>query len=137
MSEDKISPAVQLVADVKEAISKAEQSGDVRKGAIDFLANEEIAKRRDLLVKALLLRRDAETAVRKASKFDVKNYGADGAVVFEGYSGKAAEELKKAKEKLDKIDKAIAAAISSADYELIRKLGDQKPQGEQSQEQAQ
>ena len=126
MSEEKVQEAVaaqipvavQLANDVKDAV----KGQDVRGCVVDFLVKEEVEKRKTMLVKALVARKEAETAVRKV-KPDMLTYDETGKVVTSGYTKKTADELKKAKESLARIDKAITAAINEANYDGLKNVG--------------
>lgn len=121
MAETNLPAAVQLRADVKTSVAEQQNNGEVRKRVIAQLAEAEIVKRTDLLAKAIAKREEQSKTIDKIRP-DMVSYSDTGTVVAEHYSKAKADELKKARELLGKIDKAIDKAVNTADYEEVRKV---------------
>ena len=117
---------VALRSDVKTRIDSC--SDQVRQRVVEQLAEAEIQRRTILLATVLDKRKEAERAVYKI-KPDLVSYNEAGAVTSTSYSKAKVDELKKAKELLAKIDKAIEKAINEADYEELAKVKDAKVDG--------
>lgn len=82
----------------------------VREKLIAALTDREVAIRVDKLDKALAKRREMENDLRKI-KPDVETFDADGKVTSQSYTKAKAEELKKAREQLAKLESAFDKAI--------------------------
>lgn len=104
------------------AAKVVEKSPTIMGKVIDSLSDIEIQKREDMLVKALTARDEAEKKIRKI-KPDVETFGSDGAPISQGYSKAKKEELFKAKQELEKLDKAIdLACADKPDYSKINEM---------------
>jgi hypothetical protein len=76
------------------------------------LVEEELKRRADLILKGLAKRDEARKALNKIRP-DQSAYNGDGKVIpgSESYSKPKVEELKKAREALERIDKALEEAL--------------------------
>lgn len=100
----------------------AEKSPGILAKVVDTLSDLEVGKREEMLVKALTARDEAEKKIRKI-KPDQQAFDGEGKVVSETYSKVKKEELAKAKQELDKLDKAIEAAVSEKpDYKWLSEM---------------
>jgi hypothetical protein len=109
--------AKKVLIDVAERIKNAR--GDVRERLIGTLVEREIGQRVDVLDKALSKREQLERDIRKLKPDDV-SYDGDGNVVSAHYSKAKYEELKKAKDKLAKLDTAIEKALADNDFGKLK-----------------
>jgi chaperonin cofactor prefoldin len=102
--------------------TKIEGSTDaVFNRVVDRLAEDEIKKREDLLVQGLAKLDEADKEVKKI-KPDQGSYDADGKLIGEATFSKAkADELKKAREKLEKISNALEKAFNG-DFQKLKEL---------------
>ena len=123
MSEvNNLPSAVQLVNDVKSAISDKETNVSIRDRVVKQLVEQEVSRRASLLASALDKRREADKELQKIKPdttfFDPSSNNWSQPC----FSKNAFETRKKAQEKLDKIDKAIDKAVNDADYSELEKL---------------
>ena len=89
----------------------AQQEGEPRRRVVAGLAEEEISKRSELLAKAVRQRDDLEKEVKKVSKTEEFFHPQTRQPMPAPISKEKLGEIKKAEEKLAKLDQAIAAAI--------------------------
>lgn len=122
---------VQLQEGVKTVIAAAQANGDIKNRVIAALAEEEIAKRAQILTAGLAAFKAATAELRKI-KPDQKAYDADGKVAAETYSEANVKKLREARERVAKIEKAIAAAVNDANYDELKKFADSKPGKEEA-----
>jgi hypothetical protein len=111
--------AVTVLAAVSERIGASGPA--VRERVVSALVEREVVARVELLDKALAKRTETEKDLRKL-KPDVENYDADGKLVSSSYSKAKADELKKARESLDKLEKALDKALVDNDFSKLREL---------------
>lgn len=107
-NESALPAALQIAGEVKESV---EAYKGVRDDVVKKLVTAEIENRVQKLTDALSARKTLFVELKKAEKPDVQTFNADGSVATSGYSKEKLEQIKKAKEKLDKQDKAIEAAL--------------------------
>lgn len=101
--------------------------------AIDRLVTAEIEKRSSALHDAIKLAETAQRELYKINKPDQVVYGLDNKPISEGYSKVRLEEIKKATEKLAKIEKAVEAATAEKpDYSKLYELKSVKPEKDES-----
>ena len=114
-----VSKAASILEDVGTLVKT---SGDtVRKRVVETLAEKVIAENVRLTMAGLDKRSDALSNVRKLSKPDQLAYDASGNKI-ETMSAAKFDELKKAKEALDKVEKALAKALEENDYSKLKEL---------------
>lgn len=119
VSELPASVAVCLAADVKAGIQEKQKNGSIRQRVVETLVEEEVVRRSTLLAKALVKRNEQAKEVEKI--MDLVGY-LDGSISMSSFSKAKYDELKKAKEQLAKIEKAIANAINEANYDEVSKV---------------
>jgi hypothetical protein len=97
-------------------------SGDeVRRRVVSALAEKVINENVRLVQTGLDKRTEALGGLRKVSKPDVETYDAAGNKL-EVMSQAKFEEVKKAKENLEKVEKALAKALEENDYSKLKEL---------------
>lgn len=104
---------------VKEKIKQSNQ--EVIDLVITNLVNEEILKRRDLLLLALSFQEKTKKEADKI-KPDQIIYSEHGAEISSGYSKNLLETKKKTTELLTKITNAIGAAIADGNYDPLKNM---------------
>ena len=107
---------VALTDAVKTSIQTCQANGDVRTRVIGHLTEKELQRRTELVVKGMEARKAQEKEIAKI-KPDAVFYDGDGKKSIEQFSKQAADNLKKANEKLAKIDRALARALDEANYD--------------------
>ena len=126
--EPKLPAAVQLQNDVKKEINTLDKPGSVtsaRQRVIDDLAQQELDRRVSVLATALGKRKELSIQVKKV-KPDQVFYDAEGNKTSESFTKAKADELKKLKNKLEKLDGLINTVIEAPSAEAYQKLGDFK-----------
>lgn len=115
---DSQNPALSLLTDYSTLL---EQSGSsVRKKVVEVMVEKEVNLRVELLTKALEKRKEAEKELKKVDKPDVETFSRDGSPLPSVYSKTKMEEVKKAKDKLSKIDGSIAKALRENDFSKLK-----------------
>jgi len=113
--------AITLQSDIKESIKGKEENGEIRARVVNALVEEEVGIRADLLTKALA-KRKAQAKELDKIKPDHCTFNADGSPANQHWTKAKLVEKQKAEKSLNKIDKAINAAINTADYEGVKKI---------------
>lgn len=121
-SEEKTSAVTDLLTEVATKIG--ESTPAVKDRVRDMLVEREVAKRVETLEKAVAKRRDLTKAFNKVNRADNVVEDAEGKVLMAGYTDARRKEIKKAREQLEKLEKAIEAAMTSADGGAWGKLRD-------------
>lgn len=116
-TEKEVPVAIQIRNEVKELVQKA----DIRSRVVTALVEAESSARADMLSNALIERKKLEGEIKKVRP-DVKTYDEDGKILSESYTKQQVDDLKKLKEKLQKLDKELNKAITEADYEGLKNL---------------
>lgn len=121
MAEEKQLPAaVSVLSSISERLK---DSGDaVRDKVIEGRVQAEISKRAGALEKALDARSTADKELKKLEKFDVKIHSKDGGVAHEGFSPERMKQIEQARGKLNKIDKAIEAALTNNEWGKLNEI---------------
>lgn len=117
---NKMPAAVMLRKDVRAAVEELQNRGEVRGRVKNQLVEVELARRVDVLAKVLATREELARDLNKI-KPDQVSYDENSEKQTESYSKAKANELKKAREKLTKCDKAIDKCINEADYDALQK----------------
>jgi len=109
---------------IQEAVAeKITQSGEnVANTVIEKLAEVEISKRVDAITKAVQKQEQLEKDLKKINKNDVVTY-IEGTPT-EVMSKNRFEEIKKSKEKIDKLTKAIDFALNQNSFDAYNKLAE-------------
>lgn len=117
-NEAKKLKAQEMLAEVAD---KIKGSGDaIRQRLIEKMVGEELEKRVDLLDKAFQKRFELTTALHKINRADQETYNADGSVATQSYTKPRLEEIKKAKEALEKHENALEKALTSNDFSKLK-----------------
>jgi N-glycosylase/DNA lyase len=117
-NETKDSKAQGLLAEVAD---KIKGSGDaVRQRLVDAMVEKELAQRVELLDKAFQKRFELLTGLRKIDRADQETYHADGSVATQSYTKARLDEIKKAKEALEKHENALEKALTSNDFSKLK-----------------
>ena len=122
LESPELSPAAVVLRKEVNAVVAEKSKTEVRQRVVDTLVEAELSRRANALAGALTKRADAAKELSKIEPDQVA-FGEDGKKLSATYSSKAALARKQAKEKLDKIDRAIDAAINNADYQSLEKIG--------------
>lgn len=98
----------------------------VRAAIVQKLADEEVAKRTELVLTAMnaLSRLRADL---KKFKPDQKGFDVDGKLISEMYSEAKTQERKKLGEKIEKLEKSINLALENDDYSKLKEQSSEKP----------
>lgn len=109
---------------IQEAVAeKITQSGEnVANTVIEKLAEVEISKRVDAITKAIQKQEQLEKDLKKINKNDVVTY-VEGTPT-EVMSKNRFEEIKKGKEKIEKLTKAIDFALTQNSFDAYNKLAE-------------
>lgn len=95
-------------------------TGSVSDRVVDALVEKELAKRVELIL-AALGERDRLKKEQNKLKPDNVSYDADGKIVGESFSKGRLDELNKNKAQLEKLEKAIDAALTDGDFSKLSK----------------
>lgn len=125
-----LSAAVVLRKEVAAAVAEQSKT-EVRSRVVAQLVEAEIQKRAAALALALSKRQEAAKELDKIRpdieldkiRPDIAHYDENGTLAVTAFSKAVFEQKKQAKAKLEKIDKAIDAAINNADYQALDKIG--------------
>lgn len=117
-NEAKKSKAQEMLAEVSE---KIKGSGEViRQRLVDAMVEKELAQRVEVLDKAFAKRFELIAALNKVNRADEVKKDADGKVIFESWSDARREEVKKAKEALEKHENALEKALISNEFSKLK-----------------
>lgn len=114
-------PSASLSISMKVAERISTAGTTILTKVVDSLANVEIEKRADALLKAVNLAVATQRELNKA-KPDVVSYNDDGSVKDASWTKPKLEEKKKLVEKLAKIEAAVAKAIEKNDFSGVLSL---------------
>ena len=110
---------------IKETLAeKLLNSGsDVKSNILDTLYNRELTTRTDACLKLLTKIEEKEKELKKLKVSDNNIYDEGGTVVAGGYSKGRIDEIKKVKEELDKLNRALENALENNDFSKALELG--------------
>lgn len=117
-NETKESNAKNLLAEVADKIKGA--GDDIRNRLVTSMVEKELASRVDALDKAFQKRFELLGNLGKVNRADDVKKDADGKVIFESYSDARREEIKKAKEALEKHENALEKALTTNDFSKLK-----------------
>lgn len=101
----------------------ASSGPQVREAVITELVNAKLEERKKLVLAGLTKRKEAEQEVKKAENTKEREFDASGKEVRSYYTKPQAEAIKQAREKLEKLDRALEAALGDkADYEKLSQV---------------
>jgi hypothetical protein len=112
--------SIDILSEVAEKIGQS--TPQVRERVIDSLVEREVAARTDILDKALAKRTELDREIRKLQKPDVEQFDHEGKVMSASFSKARVDELKKAREGLEKLEKAIDKAITDNDFSKVKEI---------------
>jgi hypothetical protein len=115
---DKDTKASGLLAEVADKIKGSGEA--VRARLVDAMVEKELASRVECLDKAFQRRFELLTNLRKIERPDTETYNADGTVASASYTKARIEEIKKAKEALEKHENALEKALSTNDFSKLK-----------------
>lgn len=118
MNEAKKTKAQEMIAEIA---AKVKDSGaEVLRRSIERSVELEISSRVDILDKAFQKRFELLAALGKVNRADVVTYNADESIASQSYSKPRLEEIKKAKEALEKHENALEKALTSNDFSKLK-----------------
>lgn len=123
---NKVEASVNLLSSISERVKHSAE--DVRKQVIEQRVKAVVDQRADMLDKALTVRETLSKEINKISKPDVQTYTESGAVASSSYSEERVKQLKDKREKLAKVDKAIALALDNNDWSKLNEVKADKPE---------
>ncbi len=118
---------------IREAVAEkiANIGPRTREQVIEHFAKIEADRQAAILVKGLTALDTAEASLEKVDKPDQLSYNQDGTIASQAYSLNRINEIKKAKEKIEKITSAITLADEQGNFSALQKIvnseGQQKP----------
>lgn len=113
-AENKSASILEQVAD------KLKNSGsDVASGVVDTLVNEEVEKRKGLVLKAIGVLENKEKELKKI-KPDLVALDGEGKTVSENWSKGQLDKRNKLQQSIDKLNKALNNALENNDYEQLQ-----------------
>lgn len=117
---DKATAASELLVQIAARVKASAPQVTAR--YIDSQVEAEIANRAGLLDKAMQHRFKLQGDLRKVDRPDEEKFDANGKVVQAFYTKPRLEEIKKIKEALVKVEKAIDLAVTSNDWSKIKEV---------------
>ena len=113
------------VKTIEEAVAErfAKLGGEVADAAINILVEKELDKRKVQVVSAFSEYDELQKRLRRLDKGDVLSYNGDGSVATQAFSKQRLDELKKVKERMAKLEKALEDAIANSDFKKLNELG--------------
>ena len=100
---------------------------------VDMMVDKELERRTPPIVQGLDRLSEFDVELKKTDKPDVKTLNADGSLKDESYSPKKFEEVKKIKERIQKLTNAINKALDNGDLkelnQLLQSSGKDKAEG--------
>ncbi len=112
--------SVGLLSEVAEKIGQS--TPQVRERVVNALVEREVAARTDTLDKALAKRTELDREAKKLSKPDVEQFDVEGKVMSTSFSKARVDELKKAREQLEKLETAIDKALADNDFSKLKEI---------------
>jgi len=117
-NETKDSNAKNLLAEVADKIKGA--GDDIRNRLVMSMVEKELASRVETLDKAFQKRYELLMNLGKVNRADEVKKDGDGKIILESYSDARREEIKKAKETLDKHENALEKALTTNDFAKLK-----------------
>jgi hypothetical protein len=113
------------VKTIEEAVAGrfAKLGGEVADAAINILVEKELDKRKVQVVSAFSEYDELQKRLRRLDKGDVLSYNGDGSVATQAFSKQRLDELKKVRERMAKLEKALEDAIANSDFKKLNELG--------------
>lgn len=104
---------------VNAALAGHHGKGTVRDAVIEHLVAEQLQKRKGLALAAIDRIREARLEMARLEKGGARTYDLGGALLGVAYSKQDVEAMKKAKERLARLEKALADALDRGDYRKL------------------
>lgn len=117
---DKATAASGLLAQIAAKVK--ESAPQVTARYIESQVEQEISSRVGLLDKAMQQRFKLQSDLRKVDRPDEEKFDAAGKVVQAFYTKARLEEIKKGKEALAKVEKAIELAVTTNDWSKVKEI---------------
>lgn len=117
-NEVKKTKAQEMIAEIATLVKGSGE--EIVRRYITRSAEQEVAQRVDLLDKAFQKRYELIAALGKVNRADEVKKDADGKVIFESWSDSRREEVKKAKEALEKHENSLEKALTTNDFSKLR-----------------
>ena len=95
----------------------------VRDKVINILVETEVEKRTTAVVNVVRKLDEAVVALRKVNKPDIETFNADGSVASAQFSKTRLDDIKKAKEVVEKLEAALENAFEKSDFTKVFELG--------------
>lgn len=109
---------------VKEAVT--EQLGSigpsVREKVVTLLVDAEVEKRTTAVVAVVRKLDEANAALRKVNRADMETFNEDGSVATATFTKQRLDEIKKTKETIAKLEKALDEAFEKSDFQKVFEL---------------
>ena len=109
---------------VKESVT--EQLGavgpSVREKVVTLLVDAEIEKRTNAVVAVVRKLDEANAALKKINRPDTETYNEDGSVASASFTKQRLDEVKKTKETIAKLEKALDEAFDKSDFQKVFEL---------------
>jgi hypothetical protein len=118
--DPKVSKAQNLLAEVADRVK--ESGPQVYARLRDAMVEREISSRADLMEKAFQRREQLQLDFRKVNKPDNETFNADGTTANASYSKPRLEEIKKAREVLEKLESAMEKALVGNDFKALKEV---------------
>ena len=96
---------------------------DVKNNVLDTLYNNELKTRTDACLKVLTKIEEKEKELKKLKVSDNNIYDEKGTVVAGGYSKARVDDIKKASDELERLNKALENALENNDFTRVLELG--------------
>ena len=96
---------------------------DVKNNVLDTLYNNELKTRTDACLKVLTKIEEKEKELKKLKVSDNNIYDEKGTVVAGGYSKARVDDIKKASDELERLNKALENALENNDFTKVLELG--------------
>jgi len=107
----------------EKVLDQISKLGDrVESSVVDMMVDKELNRRTPALVQGLEKLTEFEAEYKKTDKPDVITRDRDGKEISSGYSAKKLEEIKKAGERVSKLEKAIEKAFEHGDLKDLNQL---------------
>ena len=117
-NETKETKAKEMLAEVADKIKGSGEA--IRQRLVESMVEKEVASRVEILDKAFQKRFELIGALGKINRADEVKKDADGKVIFESWSDQRREEVKKAKEALEKHENALEKALTTNDFSKLK-----------------
>ncbi len=105
--------------EVNKALAEHHDKGTVKAAVVKHLTDERLDKNKALCLTCLAKVKEVRAELSKLDKGGTKSYDLAGKVIGTSYTKQDVETFKKTKEKMDKLEKALAEAFDKGDYKKM------------------